>query len=125
MYMHIHTVLMCICTYINIQRSAQLRAVWRPWESQYLYTHESYTLKDIGTPADARTHVYIGLRIYLYLCTGWQRCIGCLQLQVSFRKRATEYTVLLQKMIIKDKASYGPLSHCAHVHICLQMYMHL
>jgi len=26
--------------------------------------------------------------------TGWQRCIGCLQLQVSFRKRATNDMVL-------------------------------
>jgi len=30
--------------------------------------------------------------------TGWQRCIGCLKLHVSFRKRATIYRALLRKM---------------------------
>jgi len=38
--------------------------------------------------------------------TGWQRCIGCLRLQISFRKRATSFWALLRKMTSKDKASY-------------------
>jgi len=38
--------------------------------------------------------------------TGWRRCIGCLKLQVSFRKRATNYRALLRKLACKDKASY-------------------
>ena len=29
--------------------------------------------------------------------TGWRRCIGCLKLQVNFRKRATNYRALLRK----------------------------
>jgi len=29
--------------------------------------------------------------LYVLLDTGWQRCIGCLKLHVSFRKRATAY----------------------------------
>jgi len=32
--------------------------------------------------------------------TGKRRCIGCLQLQVSFRKKATDYRALLRKMAI-------------------------
>ena len=45
--------------------------------------------------------------------TGWRRPIGCLKLQVMFRKRATNYRALLQKMTFKDKASYG-LRHYAY-----------
>ena len=37
--------------------------------------------------------------------TGWQNLIGCLKLQVFFRKRATNYRALLQKMTYTDKAS--------------------
>jgi len=37
--------------------------------------------------------------------TGWQRPIGCLTLQVIFRKRATNSRALLWKMTCKDKAS--------------------
>jgi len=34
--------------------------------------------------------------------TGWRRCIGCLKLQVSFRKRATNYRFLLRKMTTRN-----------------------
>jgi len=37
--------------------------------------------------------------------TGWRRLIGCLQLQVIFRKRATNYRALLRKMTYEDKPS--------------------
>ena len=37
--------------------------------------------------------------------TGWRRPIGCLKLQVIFRKRAINHTALLQKITYKDKAS--------------------
>ena len=30
--------------------------------------------------------------------TGWQKCIGCLTLQVFFRKRTTNYRAFLRKM---------------------------
>jgi len=36
---------------------------------------------------------------------GWQRCIGCLKLQVSFRKWATNYRAFWREMTYKDKAS--------------------
>jgi len=47
--------------------------------------------------------------------TGWQRCIGCLKLQVSFQKRAPNYRALLLKMTYNDKASYGSLPPCTNV----------
>jgi len=40
-------------------------------------------------PSSVKIHVYD---------TGWRRCIGCLKLQVSFHKRATNYRALLRKM---------------------------
>jgi len=44
--------------------------------------------------------------------TGRQRHIRCLQLQVSFRKRATIYRALLGKIPYTDKAFYGSLPPC-------------
>ena len=44
--------------------------------------------------------------------TGWRRVIGCLKLQVSFRKRATSYRALLRKMTCKDTVSYDSTPPC-------------
>ena len=38
--------------------------------------------------------------------TRWRRPIGCLKLQVIFRKRAINYWALLRKTTYEDKASY-------------------
>jgi len=46
--------------------------------------------------------------------TEWQRPTGCLKLQVSCRKRATNYRALLREMIYKDKASYASLPPCSN-----------
>ena len=35
--------------------------------------------------------------------TGWRRLIGCLKLQVIFRKKATNYRALLRKMTYEDR----------------------
>ena len=47
--------------------------------------------------------------------TGWRRLIGCLKLQVGFRKRASNYRALLQKVTCKDKVSYGSSPPCISV----------
>ena len=39
------------------------------------------------------------------VAAGWRRGIGCLKLQVSFRKRAANFRGLLRKMTFKDKVS--------------------
>ena len=39
--------------------------------------------------------------------TGWRRLIGCLKLQVIFRKRATNYRALLWEMTYKDRHPMG------------------
>jgi len=59
--------------------------------------------------------------------TGWRRPIGCLGLQVIFRKRATNYRALLQKITYKDKASYGssPLSYVHIVNKCTHNFLNI
>jgi len=44
--------------------------------------------------------------------TGRRRPIGCHELQVIFRKRATNYRALLRNMTCKDKASYDYMPPC-------------
>ena len=51
--------------------------------------------------------------------TWWRRPIGCLKLQVIFRKRAHNYRALLWKMTCKGKASYGSSPPCTDLlHVC-------
>ena len=78
--------------------------------------------------------------------TGWRRPIGCLKLQVIFRKRATNSRALLRKMTKKNNESYGSSSPCnihspfvtisfrmcrniytyihTYIHICIYTYIH-
>ena len=44
--------------------------------------------------------------------TGWPRLIGCLKLQVIFRKKATNNRALLRKITCKDEASYASSPPC-------------
>ena len=83
-------------------------------------------------------HVWRVLFTLLYMCDvapwhnssiGWRRPIGCLKLQVIFRKRAINYRALLQEMTYKDKASYGssPLCICITwlIHMCNMTHSHV
>jgi len=59
--------------------------------------------------------------------TGWRRPIGCLKLQVIFRKRATNYRALFREMTYKDKASHGCSPPCnvlssTHLLRCVAVY---
>jgi len=49
--------------------------------------------------------------------TVWRKPIGCLELQVIFRKRATNYGALLRKMTYKQNASYGSSPPCIHIYV--------
>ena len=51
---------------------------------------------------------------------GWWRCIGCLQFQISFHKRATDYGDLFRKMTYKDKTFYASLPTCINPMISLR-----
>jgi len=48
--------------------------------------------------------------------TGWRRPIGCLKLQVIFRKRATMYRALSRKITSRDKASCDSTPPCTATH---------
>jgi len=50
--------------------------------------------------------------VYVPYTIGWRRLIRCLKLQVSFRKRATNYRALLRKMTYEDKAPYASTPPC-------------
>ena len=60
----------------------------------------------------------------LTFCTGWRRPIGCLKMQVIFRKRATNYRALLRKMTYKDKASYESSPPFIQHHDCPESSKH-
>ena len=58
------------------------------------------------------------VRVYIQQLISWcwQRCIGCLKMQVSFGKRATNHRALLRKITYKDKAS--PASSTLFTTLC-------
>ena len=49
------------------------------------------------------------------LDTWWRRPLGCLKLQVIFRKRATYYRALLRKITYEDEAPYDTTPLCSMV----------
>jgi len=106
-----------------------------------MYTNSTYQLQIyIATPQDnrfVRNHQFHkrlsrvkseqnrdrskrGEKNTTYTCvqmyTGWRRLIGCLELQVIFRKRATNYRALLRKMTYESKAPYDTTPPCTDVH---------
>jgi len=87
---------------------------------QHTTTHNN-ALKRISEP-DILRHLQHTATLYntLHHTTGWRRLIDCLKLQVIFRKRATNYMALLQKMTYEDKASYDSTPPCTSHHNTLQ-----
>jgi len=53
--------------------------------------------------------------VHYHYLTKWRRCTGCLRLQVTFRKRATNHRALLRKMTSNAKASCGSSPRCTCV----------
>jgi len=57
----------------------------------------------------------------------WRRPLGCLKLQVIFRKRATKYRAILREITYGDKAlndSTPPCTSIAHTHLSTE-HIHL
>jgi len=67
---------------------------------------------------DEPRHLNRSLRDYAYV-TGWRSLIGCLKLQVIFRKRATSYRALLREMTKEDKPFYDFTPPCRAVHCAI------
>ena len=64
----------------------------------YVYIHTYESLIFVSFSVFPYTSIYRHIyREPIMHVTGWQRCIRCHKLQVSFHKRATKYKALLQK----------------------------
>jgi len=101
----------CVCTY-NID--------------VYIYIHVcmsiSIATQYIDTSIDV-IHIHTCIFRYTYTRTGWRRPVGCLELQVIFRKRATNHRALLRKITCTDKISYSSSPLCIDlcgwsIHLC-------
>jgi len=84
---------------------------WRPTSRNHI-THVQWARK-VSKNKNQIEYVRKETCTIIYrMGTGWRRPIGCLKLQVIFRKRATNYRALLWKMTCKDKAFYGSSPPC-------------
>jgi len=139
-HLNIHGILHHIPIYICVNKYTYIQVylyihifiyihmyTWYSPPHPYIYV---YTCIKIYMYTYMYIHKYMCIYIYIYIhgihgfffscdknagtsqSTGWRRCIGLLKLQVSFRKRATIYRVLLQKMAYENKASYGSSLPC-------------
>ena len=113
MYIHIYV---CIYVYIyGVSQHQPLTHLVGPISSDNLHTKSSphltpYIYTEIhGNPLQDIISIAYGWRL---TSTGWPRPIGCLQFQVIFRKRATNYRALLREMTYKDKAACGSSLPC-------------
>jgi len=127
MYVYVYTrrficIHVCVCAYMYIATY-----VWTHMKMYiYVCVHICmYTYRYSHPP----THTYI----YLFrqnsrdeletaaYATGWRTGIGCLKVQVSFRKRAAKNRAFVQKISFNDKASYAsspPVYMCVHTYVC-------
>jgi len=80
------------------------------------HTRDTHTRETHTRERERDTH---SLCLTLSL-TRWQRCIGGLEWQVSFRKRATNYWAVLREMTYQDKASYGSSPPCTSLLISIR-----
>ena len=77
----------------------------------FMHIHPS-----LSTPFRSLSKMYIQyVCTPLCLSTGLRRLIGCLKLQVIFRKRVTNYRAVLQKITSRNKASYDSTPPCTRL----------
>jgi len=97
---HIRTRERTLCAHTHTYIHSHVRI-----PSTHTHTHAYPHLRGLC----AHTHMYTRartLRTHAHTpITGWRRLIGCLTLQVVFRKRANNYRALLRKMTYKNKVS--------------------
>jgi len=94
---------MYICTY-----SYMRNCIW--WNIHTTHTDNQYIRVCMPSHTHTHTHTCTNICIFCVLMsllwkiakskgtTGWRRLIGCLKLQVIFRKRATHYRALLPEI---------------------------
>jgi len=81
-------------------------------ESCYIWISQS-TYEWVMSRMSESCHIWMCVsNVRACVCTGWRRLIGCLKLQVIFRKRGTNHRALLRKMTYEDKTCYDSTPPC-------------
>jgi len=91
----------CWCSCGCLSKVSRVAYEWVMSHSKSLVTNEWVTSYTNETSHTRMSYITYRWRNH---CTGWRRCIGCLKLPVSFRKKAMNYRALLRKMTYKDQA---------------------
>jgi len=100
------SVLQCVAVLLGIRHPRQKQ--WRIWMSHVTHRWRQRPT-NLSTNSCSTT-------------TGWRRLIGCLKVQVIFRKRATNYRALLRKMTYEDQVSYDSTPPCITQSFNLAIY---
>ena len=111
-YIYVYIRTMHKCTHVHIHLQLHLRSCFVSVSfhahtsciCMYRYTGEMYTCACMYT---------YNVQVYPFAGTGQRRCIRCLKLHISFRKRAINYRALLWNITYKDKASCGSEPPCS------------
>jgi len=87
------------------------------WDTTHSYMHVTHM------SAGFMSHIH--KRHVTHPNTGWRRLIGCLQLQVIFRKRATNYRNLLRKWPMKIRHLMTLRHPVRCIHMCDMPYSYV
>ena len=121
----------CFLQVIFRKRATKHRALWRKM------TYKDNSSYDSTPPCISRTHFGhtfwlsqdISLthsHILVETNTGLRRPIGCLKLQIIFRKRAINYRAFVRKMTCKDKAFFESAPPCISLtHLSHTLWSHI
>ena len=107
---HVILITLCVCVCVCV-------CVFDPWQLLLLHYNSFITSSWIQSSRRSRISRCVDR-------TGWRRLIGCLKLQVIFRKRVTNYRALLQKMTYEDTASYDFTPPCSRMSNFLCIVLH-
>jgi len=127
MYLHLYNIYIYIYIYIyiHIKHSSLSNTLHSQTQSTTTHSSPSHSLYNsletvalYHTPSNIK-HILLPNTIMYHtqFTTGWRRVIGCLELQVIFRKRATNYGLVCGKWpmnIRHPMRPRHPVSHTLH-----------
>ena len=122
--LYAYVVIIYMCIYVHVYIYACMHICTHTDDHRYIFLYlfsssrRALKLKYSCTDknrSQIATHPSSFVAIDTHSTIGWRRPIGCLKLQVFFRKRATNYGALLQKTIHKDKASHDSTPPCMKI----------
>jgi len=86
---------------------------------QHTATHCNTTYQRVSVHEFATFDKAMAYEMHWWI--GWRRHIRCLESQVIFDNRATNYRALLREMTCEDKACYGSWPPCTRCAYCLHL----